>query len=791
MPSLDEDRILRSFSSLVTATVRTNHHQPGPDGADKLELALKLDPTGILDMPLPRPVHEIFVYSPAVEGVHLRAGDVARGGIRWSDRREDFRTEILGLMKAQMVKNAVIVPVGAKGGFIAKRLTPMMRADEVAAEVLAAYRSFIGALLDVTDNLVDGEVVPPDGVVRHDGDDPYLVVAADKGTASFSDHANEISLARRFWLRDAFASGGSSGYDHKAMGITARGAWESVERHFRELGVDTRTQPFTAVGIGDMSGDVFGNGALLSPCLRLVAAFDHRHVFVDPDPDPETSLGERRRLFELPRSSWADYDATLISTGGGVFERAAKSVAITPELRGALGIEDGVDALTPNQLIQRILAAPVDLLWNGGVGTFVKASTEPHAEAGDRANEAIRVDAADLRCRVIGEGGNLGLTQRARVEFALGGGKVYSDAVDNSAGVNCSDHEVNIKILLNRVVDDGDLTMKQRDRLLVEMTGDVAALVLEENYHQTEAISAATAQAPGMVEVHQRHLQWLERIAGLDRRLEALPSDEELNERRTHDKGLTAPELSVVMAYTKIVLAQALVQSDLPDDAECTDELLRYFPAPIQERYPDQVAAHPLARQLVATIVTNRLVDRAGLSMTYRLAERDVSGHRRHRQGAPRRVADLRARVDVAGRRRARQPGIRRRPAAHAPRDEAPRRAGHQVAAAQPAAAHRRGRRGRAVRRRRPPPLRGHRRDAQRLRRADGAAHHGAGRARERAHRPRPGRRGHGAGDHRARHRRDPARHRSPAGADGGLLPRPRRRAAPGLVPPAHRGAAP
>ncbi|MGF1598934.1 MAG: NAD-glutamate dehydrogenase [Acidimicrobiales bacterium] len=621
VPNLDEDRILRSLFSLIGATTRTNHYQREPDGGPRRELALKLDPSTLDDLPLPRPAHEIFVYSPRVEGVHLRAGRVARGGIRWSDRREDFRTEVLGLMKAQTVKNAVIVPLGAKGGFVAKRLTAFTPPAEARAEVLDSYRRFIGALLDVTDNLVDGTVVPPERVVRYDGDDPYLVVAADKGTATFSDVANEIAVSRGFWLRDAFASGGSAGYDHKAMGITARGAWRSVQRHFRELGVDVQSQPFTAVGIGDMSGDVFGNGMLLSPTLRLVAAFDHRHIFIDPDPDPTVALAERRRLFALTRSSWADYDPTLISAGGAVFERTAKSITIAPEIRAALGIADEVAALTPAQLIRHVLMAPVDLLWNGGVGTFVKASGETNADAGDRANDASRVDAADLRCRVVGEGGNLGLTELARVEFAGRGGKVYSDAIDNSAGVNCSDHEVNIKILLDTAVDEGDLTMKQRDQLLTEMTDEVAELVLAENYHQTGAISAARMQAAGMVEVHQRHLQWLERVAGVNRALEALPSDEELNERRDSGAGLTAPELAVMLAYTKIALADGLLVSGLPDDPECRHYLSEYFPRPVRERFADRLDRHPLARELIVTVVTNRLVDRAGLSMAYRLGE--------------------------------------------------------------------------------------------------------------------------------------------------------------------------
>src|SRR5919107_192842 len=457
--SLNEDRVLRTLLRIVEATVRTNYFQVGPDGAAKPWLSLKLAPAQIPDLPLPRPVFEVFVYSPRVEGVHLRGGSVARGGLRWSDRPEDFRTEVLGLMKAQTVKNAVIVPVGAKGGFVVK--DPPADGAALQAEVIACYSAFIRALLDVTDNLVAGELVPPPHVVRHDGDDAYLVVAADKGTATFSDIANAISREYGFWLGDAFASGGSSGYDHKAMGITARGAWISVQRHFHDLGVDVQEDDVTVAGIGDMSGDVFGNGMLLSRHIRLVAAFDHRHVFLDPDPDPAASYAERARLFELPRSSWADYDPALISEGGGVHPRTAKSIPISPQVRSRLDVEEEV--LTPDELVRAILRAPVDLLWNGGIGTYVKASTETHAEVGDKRNDQVRVDAGRLRCRVVGEGGNLGFTQRARIEFALGGGRVNTDAIDNSAGVDCSDHEVNIKILLDRVVADGDLTGKQRD----------------------------------------------------------------------------------------------------------------------------------------------------------------------------------------------------------------------------------------------------------------------------------------------------------------------------------------
>ncbi len=615
--SLDQDRILRSFLRLVQATLRTNYYQSAEDGRPKPYLAFKLDPAGVPDLPLPRPKYEIWVYSPRVEGVHLRGGRVARGGIRWSDRREDFRTEILGLMKAQMVKNAVIVPVGAKGGFVVKR--PPSDPDALRGEVVACYQALIHGLLDVTDNIVGRETVPPPDVVRYDEDDPYLVVAADKGTAAFSDVANGISAEYGFWLGDAFASGGSAGYDHKAMGITARGAWESVKRHFRELGVDIQTTDFTAIGIGDMAGDVFGNGVLLSRHLKLVAAFNHQHVFLDPDPDPERSYVERERVFQLPRSSWADYDVDAISAGGGVFPRSAKSIPLSPEVRERLGVE--AEALTPNEVIRAILAAPVDLLWNGGIGTFVKASSESHAEVGDKANDAVRVDGRDLRCRVVGEGGNLGLTQRGRVEYALAGGRIYTDAIDNSAGVDCSDHEVNIKILLGDVVAAGDLTEKQRNELLVEMTDDVARLVLSNNYRQTQALSLAARQAPLMLGVHARQIQHLEQAGRLDRELAGLPTDETISERGTARGGLVMPELAVLLAHAKIELNHDLLASDLPDDGYMTRELVQYFPRVLWERFPEEMKEHRLRRELISTYVTNSLVNRAGMTFVFRLSE--------------------------------------------------------------------------------------------------------------------------------------------------------------------------
>jgi glutamate dehydrogenase len=617
--SLDEDRILRAHLHLVLATLRTNWFQTNDDGSARACLALKLDPARITDMPLPRPMFEVFVYSPRVEGVHLRAGKVARGGIRWSDRREDFRTEVLGLMKAQRVKNVVIVPGGAKGGFVVKQPPPTR--EELAAEVESCYRRFIAALLDVTDNLVDGVVVPPDHVVRYDGDDPYLVVAADKGTATFSDIANEIAVSRGFWLGDAFASGGSVGYDHKKMGITARGAWESVKRHFRQLGVDVQRTDFTVVGIGDMSGDVFGNGMLLSEHIRLVAAFDHRHIFLDPEPDAATSFAERRRLFEIPRSSWDDYDRALISPGGGVYPRTLKAIPITPEVRARLGL-DGTDlpeTLTPQELMQAILRAPVDLLWNGGIGTYVKSRLETHAEVGDKTNDALRVDGAALRCRVVGEGGNLGFTQRGRVEYALAGGLINTDAIDNSAGVDTSDHEVNIKIVLDRIVAAGELTVEGRNALLREMTDEVAHLVLRDNYRQNRALANARAQAAAMEDVHARFIRALEQSGDLDRTVERLPDDETLTDRRNAGLGLAVPELAVLLAYAKIMMEDDLLASSLPDDPDFAPVLLEYFPTPLRERYADWLTQHPLRREIVTTAVVNGMVNRAGTTFAFRL----------------------------------------------------------------------------------------------------------------------------------------------------------------------------
>jgi glutamate dehydrogenase len=617
--SLDEDRILRSFLDVVQAILRTNFFVVGEGGRPAPYLSFKLDPSVISLLPLPRPRFEIFVYSPRVEGIHLRGGRVARGGVRWSDRPEDFRTEILGLMKAQMVKNALIVPVGAKGGFVVKRPPSDGGREALLEEAVGCYEDFLSGLFDLTDNIAGGEIVAPDQVVSYDAGDPYLVVAADKGTASFSDIANEVSARSGFWLGDAFASGGSNGYDHKQMGITARGAWESVKRHFRELGIDTQTSDFTAVGIGDMSGDVFGNGMLLSPHIRLLAAFNHAHVFLDPDPDPETSFAERKRLFALPRSSWSDYDRSLISEGGGVYPRSAKSIGISEQVKEALAID--ADALAPNDLIRQILGAPVDLLWNGGIGTYVKGSSETHADVGDKANDTLRLDAERLHCRVVGEGGNLGLTQRGRIEYALAGGRINTDAIDNVAGVNCSDHEVNIKILLDSVVAAGDMTQKQRNELLVAMTDAVAEKVRYGSYTQTQALSLAVAQSAAMLDVHARLITYLEHVASLDREIEFLPTDEAISERKLNGQGLVAPELAVLMAHCKIHLYGRLLDSDLPEDEYLGHDLERYFPAPLAERYAEQMRTHRLRREIIATVVANQLVDRAGTTFVFRLSE--------------------------------------------------------------------------------------------------------------------------------------------------------------------------
>ena len=621
--SLDQDRMLRMFVAVLRAIKRTNAF-----AADQPALAFKIAPQELDLLPEPRPAHEFFVFSPRVQGVHLRYGAVARGGLRWSDRPEDFRTEVLGLVKAQMVKNTVIVPVGAKGGFVPQRL-PDPRVDRAAwlAEGVACYEIFIGSLLSLTDNLVDGQVVPPPDVVRHDGDDTYLVVAADKGTATFSDIANRISLERGFWLGDAFASGGSVGYDHKGMGITARGAWESVKRHFHEMGVDCQAEDFTCVGIGDMAGDVFGNGMLLSPHTRLVAAFNHMHVFLDPNPDAAASIVERRRLFELPRSTWADYDPDLISEGGGVYPRTAKSIPVSPQVREALGLAAEIKALTPNDMIRAILTAPVDLLWNGGIGTYVKASDETHAEVGDKTNDALRVDGRDVRAKIAGEGGNLGWTQRGRIEFAQEReGRVNTDFIDNSAGVDTSDHEVNIKVLLAPEVSAGRLADDARVELLASMTDEVAEHVLAHNIDQNIALSTEAGQESAMSGAHEAWMRSLEKVGLLDRAQESLPSREEMAARLAEDGRLTRPELAMLLAWTKIHLEGLVNQSTLPDDPYLADRLVTYFPRPLRgKKFAKALRAHPLRREIVTMVTVNRFVNSQGITAYSRLAHETSS----------------------------------------------------------------------------------------------------------------------------------------------------------------------
>jgi glutamate dehydrogenase len=614
--SLDEDRVLRRIALQVDAANRTNFYQTGPDGAPKPYISFKVASSEVADLPAPKPFREIFVSAVAVEGVHLRFGPVARGGLRWSDRRDDFRTEVLGLAKAQQVKNAVIVPVGSKGGFYPKQL-PKSGPDAVRAEGVRAYTIFLQGLLDLTDNLKpDGAVEHPPGVVVHDEDDPYLVVAADKGTATFSDIANGVAQSYGFWLDDAFASGGSAGYDHKAMGITARGAWEAVKRHFRELGKDIQTEPFTVIGVGDMSGDVFGNGMLLSKQIRLLAAFDHRHVFIDPEPDAATSWAERARLFALPRSSWGDYDSKLISKGGGVFARTLKSIPLSPEMRALLEVD--AEELTPQELIKAILKAKAELLYLGGIGTYVKARTESHADVGDKANDGLRINGADLRVQVVGEGANLGFTQRGRIEFALAGGRIDTDAIDNSAGVDCSDHEVNIKIVTGALERSGKLTRKRRDALLKEMTDEVAAHVLAHNYGQTLALSLMDLDAAGELEPHARFMSQLEVLGRLDRVVEALPDAAEIAERAAAGRGLTRPENAVLLAYGKLELSHQIVASAAPDDDHFEEILEAYFPTPLR-RYREAIGRHRLRREIIATVIANDVVNRLGPSFPARL----------------------------------------------------------------------------------------------------------------------------------------------------------------------------
>jgi glutamate dehydrogenase len=622
LTSLDTDRVLRAFASMIEATLRTNYFVTEPDSARfRNVLAIKVNPELITELPLPRPKFEIFVYSPRVEGVHLRFGPVARGGLRWSDRREDFRTEVLGLVKAQAVKNAVIVPVGAKGGFVVKR--PPADRDAFRDEGVACYRLFVAGLLDVTDNVdrASGKIVPPPRVVRRDGDDAYLVVAADKGTATFSDIANDVAKSYGFWLGDAFASGGSVGYDHKAMGITAKGAWESVKRHFREMGVDTQSEDFTVVGVGDMSGDVFGNGMLLSEHIRLVAAFDHRHIFVDPDPDAARSFEERQRLFDLPRSSWEDYEAALISAGGGVFSRQQKSIPISPQMHRALGIDAGVTEMTPPDLIRAVLRAPVDLLFNGGIGTYIKAEVESDAAVGDRANDTVRVNANELRAKVIGEGGNLGVTSLGRVEFDLCGGRINTDALDNSAGVDCSDHEVNIKILVDSLVNAGRIDPDRRTDLLASMTDEVGRLVLTDNSDQNDLMGTSRSNAASLLNVHARQIRELEERRGLNRELEALPTDKEIRRREEIGAGLTSPELATLMAHVKLALKEQILASDLPDQEVFAARLPRYFPAQLRDGFAPEIRSHQLRREIVATMLVNNVVDTGGITFAYRVTE--------------------------------------------------------------------------------------------------------------------------------------------------------------------------
>ncbi len=606
--SLPEDRTLRGLLDLMQATVRTNYFQ------EEAAIAFKLDSGKVASMPQPRPMYEIAVAAPGVEGVHMRGGKVARGGIRWSDRPDDFRTEILGLMKTQMTKNAVIVPVGSKGGFVLKR--PPDGQAALRAYVREQYQVFIRGLLDLTDNMVDGRAVHPDGLVIYDDDDPYLVVAADKGTATFSDLANEIAAEYGFWLGDAFASGGSHGYDHKEMGITARGTWECVGRHFHELGVDVASEPFTVVGIGDMSGDVFGNGMLYSDTMRLLAAFNHMHIFLDPDPDPAASFAERKRLFELPRSSWSDYDTALISEGGGVFERSAKSIALEAPVREMLGVED--ETMSGQDLVRAVLRMPVDLLWNGGIGTYVRASSERDADVGDATNDAVRLDATELRCRVVGEGGNLGFTQLARVEYARGGGRINTDAIDNSAGVDTSDHEVNLKILLQPLLRSGELSIQQRNRLLSDMTQEVAALVLRDNDQQSLALSLAERRSQGDLPLFESLIDDMAERGELNPRVEFLPTTRQMQERQRAGEGLTRPELAVIMAYVKMTLYRGLLEADAVDDEHFRHYLLEYFPKAVRGRFEDGIAHHPLHREITATQVTNTVVDLLGPSFVHR-----------------------------------------------------------------------------------------------------------------------------------------------------------------------------
>lgn len=615
--SLDEDRIIRRILELVKATLRTNYFQKHENGEPKAYLSIKLNSRTLSEMPLPIPLYEIFVYAPRFEGIHLRNTKVSRGGIRWSDRREDFRTEILGLMKAQVVKNAVIVPSGAKGGFVLKAIPPGTTREALQLEVINVYKSFIRGLLDITDNIKDKKKLHPKNVVCYDDFDTYLVVAADKGTAAFSDIANEISKEYEFWLGDAFASGGSTGYDHKKMGITARGAWESIKRHFRELNVNIAHTTFTVVGIGDMSGDVFGNGMIYSKNIRLIAAFDHRHIFIDPDPDPEISYYERLRIYNLPTSSWEDYNRKLISKGGGVFKRSEKSITLTPQMKQAIATE--FDSLAPNDLIRELLKAPVDLLYNGGIGTYVKSSTQTNDDAGDRTNDYTRVNGNELRCKVVGEGGNLGFTQLGRVEYALTGGLINTDFIDNSAGVDCSDHEVNLKILLDNEVKKNRLSYQKRNALLASLTQEVADLVLDDNYHQALVLSFTAFNAKKMMGLHTNYMKDLESQSLLRRRVEYLPDEKLLIERKASGLGLTRPELAVLLAYTKINIKHELLKTTLLEDDYIKQMLDSAFPPSIRKKYKQAMLEHPLHRDIIATQLSNKVVNEMGITFVYRL----------------------------------------------------------------------------------------------------------------------------------------------------------------------------
>lgn len=617
--NIAEDTIMKTFYSILNAMLRTNFYQTSADGDFKPYISFKLESAKVLNLPKPHPLYEIFVYSLRVEAVHLRGGKVARGGLRWSDRNEDFRTEVLGLVKAQMVKNSVIVPTGSKGGFVCKKLPDPSNREAYLAEGVSCYRQFMSGLLDITDNLINGQVIPPKDVVRHDGDDPYLVVAADKGTATFSDYANEMSLAYGFWLGDAFASGGSAGYDHKKMGITAKGAWEAVKRHFRHLDIDTQTQDFTVIGIGDLMGDVFGNGMLLSKHIRLIAAFNHQHIFLDPNPDAASTYEERLRMFGLPRSSWSDYDTSKISQGGGIFSRSSKSIPLSPEVKAWL--EVNVNEMAPNDLIHTILKAKADLLYNGGIGTYIKSETQSHDEVRDKANDAVRVNGRDLKVRVVGEGGNLGATQLGRIEFAKRGGNIYTDAIDNSAGVDCSDHEVNIKILFTDVMQKTGMSVEERNKILESMTANVSALVLRDNYLQTQALRTASQVAHYTLPNHQVFMRKLEKAGILNRAIEFLPDDVEIANRQQSGRGLTAPEMSVLLAYSKMTLDKEILNSSLAGDSDFNNLLIGYFPKHLQENYREYILNHYLRREIISNQLANLIVNRAGITFMSRFTD--------------------------------------------------------------------------------------------------------------------------------------------------------------------------